>query len=155
MDVLLYCNKGFRGALQPRGKRSIFSFTFAVFCLYKGGEMSLISMSEKRKAARFQVSIPVMQMQYKDASINSHTFDISSDGIGLVMDAELPLGQSLDLDLRMPDTGETIRIRGKAVWMTIAGPGRYRAGIRFETGRLKPIPLVLRTIRLNNLRRFS
>jgi hypothetical protein len=114
-----------------------------------------IFVRDKRKSSRFQVSIPVQQITYKDTSINSHTFDISANGIGLIADAELPLGQVLDFDLRMPDTGETIRMHGRAVWMSIAGSNRYRAGIRFENEHLKPIPLVLRTIRLNNFRRFS
>jgi len=112
--------------------------------------MDPVFVSDKRHIPRFQVSIPVMQIRYNNATINSHTFDISANGMGLIMDAELPLGHILDMDLRMPDTGETIRVHGKAMWMTIAGPGKYRAGIRFEEEHLKPIPLVLRTIRFRS-----
>ena len=109
--------------------------------------MDAIFVSDKRKTPRFQVSIPVGQILYKDRSIASHTFDISADGVGLVMDAELPLGQTMDMCLHMPDNGESINFQGKAVWMTVVGPGRYRAGIQIEHEHIKPIPLVLRTIR--------
>jgi hypothetical protein len=112
--------------------------------------MDSVFVSDKRHVPRFQVSISVRQIQYNNTMINAHTFDISADGMGLVMDSELPLGQSLDLDLWMPDTGETISVHGKAIWMTVAGPGRYRAGIEIDEEHLKPIPLVLRTIRLRS-----
>jgi hypothetical protein len=112
--------------------------------------MDSVFVSDKRSTPRFQVSIPVRQIQHDNTMVNSHTFDISANGMGLVMDGELPLGQSLDIDMWMPDTGETIRVRGKAIWMTVAGPGRYRAGILIENDHLKPIPLVLRTIRLRS-----
>lgn len=112
--------------------------------------MDSVFVSDKRKTPRYQVSIPVGQIVCKERNIVAHTFDIGADGIGLVMDAELPLGQILDISLHMPDNGESIHFHGKAVWMTIAGPGRYRAGIRIEEEHLKPIPLVLRTIRLRS-----
>jgi hypothetical protein len=112
--------------------------------------MDSVFVSDKRKKPRFQVSIPVGQIIYKDRHIGSHTFDISADGVGLVMDAELPLGETIDLSLHMPDNGESINFHGKAMWMTVAGPGRYRAGIQIEEEYLKPIPLVLRTIRLRS-----
>jgi hypothetical protein len=109
--------------------------------------MSPVFLSDKRKAARFQVSIPVNKIQCKDICINSHTSDISSDGIGLIMDGELPLDQPFDFNLCMPDTGEIVHVHGKAIWIAVSGPGRYRAGIRFVNEHLKPIPLVLRSIR--------
>lgn len=112
--------------------------------------MDGVFVSDKRKAPRFQVSIPVQEISVRDAKVNSHTFDISSDGLGLVLDREIPLNELIDFNLRMQDTGEAIRVRGKAVWMTVAGPNAFRAGIRFEEDRLKPIPLVLRTIRLRS-----
>ncbi|HNQ49915.1 MAG TPA: PilZ domain-containing protein [Candidatus Omnitrophota bacterium] len=110
--------------------------------------MDSVFVSDKRKHPRFQVSIPVGSIRYNDRDITSHTFDISSDGIGLVMDSELPLGQTIDMSLHMPDNGESISFHGKAVWMIVAGPNRYRAGIVVEPEHIKPIPLVLRTIRL-------
>jgi hypothetical protein len=109
--------------------------------------MSSIFLSDKRKAARFQVSIPVSQIQCNDIRINSHTSDISSEGIGLIMDRELPLDQPFDFKLCMPDTGEIVHVHGKAIWIAVLGQGRYRAGIRFDNERIKPIPLVLRSIR--------
>jgi hypothetical protein len=107
-------------------------------------------VSDKRRTPRFQVSIPVGQIVYNDKHVTSHTFDISADGLGLLMDAEIPLGQTIEMCLHMPDNGEAINFHGKAVWMTVAGPNRYRAGIVIEEEHLKPIPLVLRTIRLRS-----
>ena len=112
--------------------------------------MDSVFVSDKRHTPRFQVSIPVLQLRHENGTINSHTFDISADGIGLVMDAEVPLGQTMEMCLHMPDNGESINFHGKAVWMTVAGPNRYRAGIMIEEEHIKPIPLVLRTIRLRS-----
>ena len=110
--------------------------------------MDSIFVSDKRSRPRFQVSIPLGNIRYNDRNIVSHTFDISSKGLGLVLDKELPLGQTIELSLHMSDTGECINVHGKAVWMALAGPNRYRAGIAIDPEHIKPIPLVLRTIRL-------
>lgn len=110
--------------------------------------MDALFVSDKRKYPRFQVSIPVGHIRCNGKDVVSHTFDISSDGIGLVMDSELPLGQTIDMSLHMPDNGESINFHGKAVWMSVAGSNRYRAGIVIEPEHIKPIPLVLRTIHL-------
>jgi len=112
--------------------------------------VSPLLAKDKRKMPRFQVSIPIQEISLNNVRINSHTFDISSDGIGVVIDKAIPLNETLDMNLRMLDTGEAIHVRGKAVWMTVAGHNTFRAGIRLEEDCLKPIPLVLRTIRLRS-----
>ncbi|HOU36700.1 MAG TPA: PilZ domain-containing protein [Candidatus Omnitrophota bacterium] len=112
--------------------------------------MDSVFVSDKRKHPRFQVSIPVGRISIEGREVTSHTFDISSDGIGLVMDTELPLGQTIEMSLHMPDNGEEINFHGRAVWMTISGQNRYRAGIMIDPEHIKPIPLVLRTIRLRS-----
>ncbi|HOW43289.1 MAG TPA: PilZ domain-containing protein [Candidatus Omnitrophota bacterium] len=104
---------------------------------------------DKRRAPRFQVTIFTKQKDLATGQeLSAHTFDISATGIGLMTDTEIPLGHPIELSLCMPDNGEEVHASGKAVWMTLAGPHKYRVGINLDTTALKPIPLVLRTIRM-------
>jgi Tfp pilus assembly protein PilZ len=104
---------------------------------------------DKRQSPRFQVSIQVCDIPSIDSTtVNAHTFDISSTGIGLVLDREIQLGQKMDMCLLMPDNGEVIHVSGKAIWIKISGQNKFRAGIVLEKSDLKPIPLVLRSIQI-------
>ncbi len=102
---------------------------------------------EKRAFPRFPVSIPV---DYSDLTSHKtaqgYTQDISAQGLGLVTQDKLSVGTSLDICLRIADNGEEIRRRGTVVWSNMLEPEKYRAGIKLEEPKLKPIPLVLRTV---------
>jgi len=111
-------------------------------------------VAEKRKEPRFQISIPVSCRGIDNRQAISHTFDISGNGIGLISDTELPLGEAIEICLHMADNGETVCFHGKVIWMMVYGQGRYRAGIMVEPEHIKPIPLVLRTLQ-SQIRHFN
>jgi hypothetical protein len=102
---------------------------------------------EKRKFARFLISIPLkyVKMSIKQLT-NIVTSDISVEGLGLITAEELPLNTALNICLVMPDNGEEIALDVEALWSKCNGTGSYRCGLKLKNTRLKPIPLVLRTI---------
>ena len=107
------------------------------------------NFQEKRKFTRFEVNLPLKNAELNTVKeINGYTHDLSSQGIGMFVKEELSLGTQLDIRLYMPDNGEEIRTSGKVVWSNKMESGKYRAGIILNNTDLKPIPLVLRTIRV-------
>jgi len=105
-----------------------------------------IPFTEKRAFPRFPISIP---LSYRDPNlcsvVNTKTYDISAMGIGLVTDKELSPDTCLQICLHMVDNGEKINIKGKVAWVAKFASDKYRVGIKLEE-KLKPIPLVLRSI---------
>ncbi len=103
---------------------------------------------EKRSHPRFAVNIP---LNYIDFEIHqphpTKTFDISVDGLCLFTDKPLPCGSELDIDIEMLDNGEHIQAKGHCMWTRMIEAGKYRIGVFLEQARLKPIPLVLRTVK--------
>lgn len=110
--------------------------------------MDHIDFKERRSFLRFPVSIPAT---YIDPNFNTkllaRTKDICVEGVGLITDRGLVPGESLDLSLQMIDNGEKIYRSGKVIWSSMIESGKYRAGLKLRDSNLKPIPLVLRTIR--------
>ncbi len=109
--------------------------------------MESVFFIEKRAYPRFPIGIP---LSYPDTSLNdtihTQTYDISTEGLSIIIDKELPVGSSLDICLHMPDTQEEIYRKGKVVWLKTVNPKKYRIGIKLEKPYLKPITLVLRII---------
>lgn len=105
-------------------------------------------IKERRTFARFILPIPV---SYNDPvlnkKINVKTHDISSNGIGLITDRAMTPGMHLDICLEMIDNGEKVYTQGKLIWSCMLEPGKYRAGFKIDDPKLRPIPLVLRTIK--------
>jgi hypothetical protein len=105
------------------------------------------SFEEKRAFPRFPVTI---SLTYLDPNSNkvleSETHDISAQGLGIFTDEELPPGIYIDINLNMPDNGEKISHKGKVVWSKKIYPLKYRAGLKLEEPKIKPISLVLRII---------
>lgn len=101
---------------------------------------------ERRKGNRFQVQIAV---NYSDPANNSReifkTHDISCDGLGLVTKRQFPVGSTLDMRLAMLDSNEEIPVKAIVIWNDYY---HNRMGFRLEGKKLKPIPLVLRTIEM-------
>ena len=103
--------------------------------------------SEKRKFVRFLISIPLKYakvgiQQLADAVTN----DISAEGLGLITAEEVPVDTPLNVRLTIPDNGEEIPLDTEVLWSKSDGAGQYHSGLRLKNTRLKPIPLVLRTI---------
>ena len=102
---------------------------------------------EKRIFPRFKISIPLSFLDLKsDKLLTQQTHDISTQGLCIVANQEFPLGANLDMRIQMIDNNEKIYVKGNVVWYRMIDSGKYRIGIKLEDSKLKPIPLVLRTI---------
>jgi len=109
--------------------------------------MQDMPFSEQRIFPRFTITIPLTFFELNsNKPLTAQTHDVSSQGLCIVADRQVPSGSNLDMRLQMMDNNERICIRGKVIWSSMIDPGKYRIGIKLEDSRLKPIPLVLRTI---------
>ncbi|MBM3243825.1 MAG: PilZ domain-containing protein [Candidatus Omnitrophica bacterium] len=103
--------------------------------------------SEKRGSVRFLISIP---LKYAKVGIQQFTSavtkDISAEGLGLITAQELPSHAEISVCLAMPDNGEEIPLDAEVLWSKKDESGNYRSGLKIKQRRLKPIPLVLRTL---------
>ena len=109
--------------------------------------MQNAAYAEKRIFPRFPVNIPLFFLQLASSNIyTAVTHDISTQGLCLVVDRQVLLGTELDIHLQMKDNNEKISLKGKVVWSDMVDIGKYKIGIQLEETKLKPIPLVLRTI---------
>ncbi len=103
---------------------------------------------DKRHAPRFQVAVPVRTIVSPSVSrVNAYTTDISASGIGVMLDRQIALNEELEICLKMADNGEEIVVRGKTQWLQVVGQDKFRAGIALVNSALKPIPIVLRSIK--------
>jgi N-acetyl-anhydromuramyl-L-alanine amidase AmpD len=106
---------------------------------------------EKRSFPRFTVSIPLCYTQSdSNRTIQAQTHDISALGLCIVTDEKLPAGDCLGICFQMVDNAEQIYRKGRVVW---SGPGDYnkfKIGVQLEEPKLKPISMVLRTIKSQN-----
>ncbi len=110
--------------------------------------MQTYDFKEKRSHPRFVINIP---LNYIDSEIHrpnpTKTFDISINGLCLFANRSLPAGSELDIDIELLDNGEHIQVTGRCMWSKMIEIGKYRIGIFLEKTQLKPIPLVLRTVK--------
>jgi Tfp pilus assembly protein PilZ len=107
------------------------------------------NLDERRKFPRYEVSLFLKNFDSNSnlqRELEAHTKDISAQGIGLFTIQALPLGNSLDIYVCIPDNNEQIQVRGKVVWSSAVGPCKYRIGIELEKPELKPVSIVLRTL---------
>jgi len=102
---------------------------------------------EKRKFVRFLITIPLKYAKIGIKKlVDSHTFDISAQGIGLIAVEELPVNTLLNMCLKIPDNYEDIPLEAEVVWAKQLDMSRYKYGLRLKHVQIKPVPLVLRTI---------
>lgn len=103
---------------------------------------------EKRAFPRFLVNIPLCYSEANTDRISqAETHDISAEGVGIIANEYLPVGTYLDIRLRMLDDGTEIERKGRIVWSNCLEANKYRVGVKLEGKSLKPIPIVLRTIK--------
>ncbi|MFA5436996.1 MAG: PilZ domain-containing protein [Candidatus Omnitrophota bacterium] len=103
--------------------------------------------TEKRKFVRFLISIPLKYAKVGIKQIASViTRDISAEGMGLITTEEVPVNAPLSVCLTIPDNGEEIPLDAEVCWSRKDGQGKYHSGLKLKRSRIKPIPLVLRTV---------
>ena len=109
--------------------------------------MDSLRIKERRYHTRFPLALSVKCSDKKShTEILSRTYDISHQGIGLLVNEELPLGNPVDLIITMPDTGEEITVKGKIIWQNPVDNYCYRVGVTLVDSELKPVPIALRTL---------
>jgi hypothetical protein len=109
--------------------------------------METQTYKEKRSSPRFPVNIfgscAGTNCQNK---LSTMTHDISAQGLGVIVDSRIPVGTCMDIILEVPDGGKKVIKKGKVVWLLMVESSKFRLGIKLDEP-IKPIPLVLRTIK--------
>ena len=104
--------------------------------------------TERRQYPRFPTKIPLTYRESDSTQeIEAQSRDISAQGLCIVTEEEVPVGETLDISLQMQDTGEGIMRKGRVVWLSAFNHLMYKLGIKLDEPPLKPIALVLRTIK--------
>lgn len=83
---------------------------------------------------------------YSTEAGDGQTHDISQGGLCLATDKEIPLGTQIEIILKTIDSDEMIHEKGMVVWSARYSDDTHRVGIKLQESKLKPVPLVLRTI---------
>jgi len=87
-----------------------------------------------RAHPRYEVALPV-DCTTRDAFVSSQFCNISRGGMFIRTDTPLPIDTEVALVLRMPESGRSIRARGRVVWNYDMVKGTTRivpgSGIRF------------------------
>lgn len=104
-------------------------------------------LKEKRAELRFPVVIPSSCFKLLSAdAANGETHDISRGGVCVIASREIPLGTKIQIIFVISDDDELVEKKGIVIWSTRYGDNLYRIGVKLEEPKLKPVPLVLRTI---------
>jgi hypothetical protein len=115
-----------------------------------------MNVIERRQNQRYEAAIPLQEFEVRTyRSIDVSTHDISSAGFGLISREPLLVGEFLEATVFAQTPGQNLFVRGTVIWSHQIGLNSYRAGVRLEGMVLKPIPLVLRFLRMKAARRVS
>ncbi|MBM4383960.1 MAG: DUF4388 domain-containing protein [Deltaproteobacteria bacterium] len=92
----------------------------------------LASVADRRRSGRAVARVPA-RMQTGGVSLDGRTRDLSETGVLISGDAsDLPLGESVDIELQHPKSGERIAVRGR-VSRHVETDGTVAAvGVEFE-----------------------
>lgn len=94
------------------------------------------SFAEKRKDPRFIVSVP-LRYRVKEKSIQWHDgepSDVSNTGLRLALRTQVPVGVEMELDVRLPDSSQNVRVQGTIVWVqpSTTTANVYECGVAFN-----------------------
>jgi hypothetical protein len=101
---------------------------------------------EKRANKRFPISIPLTCCDSFGNMGYTETRDISSGGIGIMSNADLPVGSPLEIFLQMPDNGQKIYRKATVIWSANIASGMFRVGVQLRDSILNPVALILRAV---------
>lgn len=88
---------------------------------------------DKRKFARIEVEFPIRLLKLdQDKDENGIGRDISLEGIGVCAKKEFFKDGTLELQLKVPDGGKPILVKGKIIWSENMGGNTYRFGVSLE-----------------------
>ncbi|MBU3933581.1 MAG: PilZ domain-containing protein [Candidatus Omnitrophica bacterium] len=80
--------------------------------------MARLSLRERRRRQRVDIALPI-RIKYSRKEISGRTKNISVLGTYLEADKEIPIGTTLDIKIRIPETGQ--RQAGKSREIRCAG----------------------------------
>jgi Tfp pilus assembly protein PilZ len=110
---------------------------------------------ERRKLIRYEIALCGKEIDTTtQREFNSVTRDICEQGVGILLNERLPVDARVEVCLEIPDNQEKILVFGRVVWVTELGENQFRAGICLDKFDLKPIPLVLRMIKIQLKSRY-
>jgi len=111
---------------------------------------------ERRLSVRYEVTLSVVASHgLMGNALTMTTHDICNKGAGFIVDKQLAAGDTIEASFIMPDDGEHINARGTVVWVKSLGPDRYRIGVAFADSDLRPIPMVMRSIKVRTSRYYG
>ncbi len=110
---------------------------------------------ERRKLPRYEIALCCDETDlFSRREFRSLTRDICEQGVGIMLNERLPLDSSVEACLEIPDNQEKIHVHGKVVWITKLEEKQFRAGICLDKFDLRPIPLILRMIKVQLKSRY-
>ncbi len=126
--------------ITGQDRQSIFNFVFKNTPEKGGSE----TMEDRRIFQRFNMKLPVRLLDLDSGlELEAQTNDVSAKGLGILLKSELKPGASLEAWLSMPDKGEPLYTRGRAVWARKDGPD-FRIGMDLEKADLMGLSRILR-----------
>jgi len=60
------------------------------------------------------------------------THDIAANGIGLIVEEELPVSTALNIWLEIPENRNLLCVKGEVIWLKKIEPHKYRAGVKLD-----------------------
>ncbi len=111
---------------------------------------------ERRKIPRYEMVLFASETELVSRKeIKLVTRDICENGVGVLLNERLPVSALVEVFWEMPDNLEKFCVRGKIIWVSGIALNQFRAGICLDEFCLKPIPMVLRIIKLHLKTRYS
>ena len=92
-------------------------------------------MEERRMFQRFNIEIPVEFRSLDDKKIEGKgkIINISAGGGGMIVTTKYLLpGESLEMQLFIPDDKNPLDANGKVIWLKIMEPTVFLAGVQFD-----------------------
>jgi Tfp pilus assembly protein PilZ len=110
---------------------------------------------ERRKLPRYEIALSSEETDLNSRlQVRSVTRDICEQGVGILLNERVALDTPMDICLEMPDNQEQIHVHGRVVWISVIDQNQFRAGICLDKFELRPIPLVLRMIKVQLKSRY-
>jgi len=90
-------------------------------------------MTERRKFMRFNVLLDVLHTALDNtvSKVESHSKDISKDGVRLSGDRPVPKGSTIELEMKIPGDNVPIIAAGEIAWTSNSEEAKYDYGVRF------------------------
>lgn len=94
-------------------------------------------IKDRRIFQRLPVEIKVEYLNMDSGKKGqARTHDIAANGIGLIIEEELPVSTELNIWIEIPENGNLLCIKGEVIWIKEIQPHTYRAGVKLDGPQL-------------------